>query len=142
MKYDAILYLEEPILEDDNRMQARNIPQGTTKVIRGQANWDDPKLYNSFSFGQSLRILLGNLGGGFTAKVTDFSKWVVVEVTHHNQITGRSASKTFLIVFQHKGNGIVLSTHNRYRTISGVDQAASYIKSAAATLQNVTQSKI
>ena len=40
---------------------------------------------------------LNNWRKGYSAKVTDFGKWVVVEVTHHNVITGRSASKTFLV---------------------------------------------
>ena len=141
MNYDAILYLEEPILEDD-RSYATKIPSGVTKFFKVAGSYDDPKLYANVAFGRTLASLLGNMTGGFSAKVTDFSKWVVVEITHHNQITGRSASKTFLIVFQQKGDGMVLSTHNRYRTISGVDQAASYIKSASSSLQNATQSKI
>jgi hypothetical protein len=81
------------------------------------------------------------MGNDFSSRVTDFGKWVTVDISHHNHITGRTSSKTFLIVFQQKGDGIVLSTHNRYRTISGVDQAASYIKSVASSLQNNTQSK-
>lgn len=141
MKYDAILCIDEMVCEDDSRLFARKQPSGVTKFFKGSADYDDPKLYNNFSFGQTLRSLLNNMGEGFSCKVTDFGKWVTAELTHHNHITGRSASKTFLIVFKYKGDGIVLSTHNRYRTISGVDQAASYIKSAASTLQGNTQSK-
>ena len=144
MKYDAILCVNKDnmIYEDDERMHPKRTPSGIDKFFKTAGSWDDPKLYTSFSFGQTLRSLLNNLGNGFNSKVTDFGKWVTVEISHHNHVTGRSASKTFLIVFQYKGDGIVLSTHNRYRTISGVDQAASYIKSAASSLMNSTQSKI
>ena len=83
------------------------------------------------------------MGPGYSAEVSDFKKWVVVRATYHNFETSRSATKTFLIVFQaDNGDGIVLSTHNRYRTISGVDQASSYIRSACSTLKNSTQSKL
>ena len=143
MKYDAILYVnQDAINEDDNRMHARKSPSGSDKFIKNSGSWDDPKMYANFSFGQTLKTLLNNMSNGLTAKVVDFGKWVTVEITHHNHITGRSSSKTFLIVFQYKGDGIVLSTHNRYRSISGVDQAASYIKNAAGSLMNDTQSKI
>ena len=82
------------------------------------------------------------MNNGFSAEVVDFKKWVTVRVTHSNHITGKSASKTFLIVFKQKGDGIVLSTHNKYRTISGVDQAASYIRQVCNSLTNETNNKI
>ena len=72
----------------------------------------------------------------FTMPTTD----VVVDVTYHHHISGRSASKTFLVVFDGgpKGNdpggGMVLSTANKWRTISGYSQAVSYIKSALVFL--------
>lgn len=142
-KYDAILYIEDDncILESDERIYAKDAPK-TTKGFKVSADWDDPKLYNHFSFGNLLKTNLDGMGKNFSNKIVDFKKWVTVEVTHHDIITGRSASKTFLIVFKEKGNGIVLSTHNRYRSISGVDQAASYIRAACGSLQSSTQTKI
>lgn len=140
-KYDAILCVENPINETDNRLHARRTP-GDNKGFTQYLNADDPKLYQAYSFGSALRQTLSNIGYGFSCKVTDFKKWVVAEITHHNTITGRTSSKTFLIVFKDKGDGIVLSTHNKYRTISGVDQAASYIRSACSSLQNDTQNRI
>lgn len=141
-KYDAILYIDsEPILENDRR-NARKGLDASPKYFAGSYDWDDPTLYNQFSFGQSLQSQLNGLGQGFACKVTDFKKWVTVEISYHNIITGRSASKTFLIVFKHKGDGIVLSTHNRYRTISGADQAVSYIRNVAGTIKDSTSSKI
>ena len=110
--------------------------------------YDDPRLYASNAFGRMMLNDLNNWKQGYSAKVTDFGKWVVVEVTHHNHVTGRSASKTFLVVFDggpkgtDKGGGIVLSTANKWRTISGYAQASSYIKSASGALESVTSQKL
>ena len=142
-KYDAILYIDSNINENgDERIITRKPMSGVTHGFTKSYDYDDPKIYANTSYGATLQRNLGNMGDNFSCRVTDFKKWVVVEVEHNNYITGRSASKTFLIVFQHKGDGIVLSTHNKYRTVSGVDQAISYIRSACSSLQNATQSKI
>lgn len=140
-KYDAILYVEQPINEADKRSYHK---KGYSGPGGNSRYWDtyDPKLYDMFSFGNSLRQSLNSMGTGFSCEVTDFKKWVVVTVHHSNILTGKSASKTFLVVFNPDKDGIVLSTHNRYRTISGVDQAASYIRSACNALQSDTQNNI
>lgn len=142
-KYDAILCVEPNINEnyEDDRIYAKKIP-GVTKGFSQYFDVDDPKMYSQFTFGNIMRQSLNNVGNGFYAEVTDFKKWVTVRVSHHNHITGKTSSKTFLIVFKKKGDGIVLSTHNRFRTISGVDQAISYIKSAMNSLTNDTQNRV
>lgn len=110
--------------------------------------YDDPKLYAQNAFGQMMLNDLNNWRKGYSAKVTDFGKWVVVDVTYHNVITGRSASKTFLVVFDggpkgtDKGGGMVLSTANKWRTISGYSQASLYIKAASGALESATQQKL
>lgn len=110
--------------------------------------YDDPRLYAANAFGKMMLNDLNNWRKGFSAKVTDFGKWVVVEVTCHNVITGRSASKTFLVVFDggpkgtDKGGGMVLSTANKWRTISGYAQAATYIKAASGALESATTQKL
>lgn len=142
MKYDAILYVDNTINEADERILAKKMISGGTKYGKGSTDWDDPRLWSAHSFGSTLRTILNGMGTGYSSEITDFGKWVTVRVTYHDQISGRSASKIFLIVFKQKGDGIVMSTHNRYRTISGVDQAGSYIRSTCSSLQNSTQSKI
>lgn len=144
-KYDAILYYDQLVNEgayDDRSYASPGSTMSNTKGFNVGINWDDPKLYAGHSFGNRLKSALDGMGSNYSNKVTDFGKWVTVEVTHHDRITGRSASKIFLVVFKQKGDGIVLSTHNRYRTISGVEQAASYIRSACGSLQGATQTKI
>lgn len=143
-KYDAVLCIDQSLSESysgDERTLTSRIP-GVTKGFTQYMDTDDPKLYNSFSFGNIVMQSLNNMGNGFSAKVTDFKKWVVVEVFHHNMITGKTSSKTFLIVFKHKGDGMIMTTHNKYRTVSGVGQAISYIKAATNSLQSDTQNRI
>ena len=143
MKYDSILYLDNDLINESERITGSLPTDATMKPIWGSnAMTDDPKMYNAFTFGRIVRSAINNMGPSWSAEVSDFKKWVVVTVKYYNHETNRSASKTFLIVFKHKGDGIVLSTHNRYRTISGVDQAVTYIKSACNILQSSTQNRI
>lgn len=151
-KYDAVLLcnIDEMITEagyGDERSMGRNI--ANKDAAKSTYFWyDDPRLYASNAFG---KMMLNDLNGwrpGYSAKVTDFGKWVVVDVTYHHHVTGRSAAKTFLVVFDGgpKGNspsdGMVLTTANKWRTISGYSQAVSYIKSASSSLESSTQQKI
>lgn len=153
-KYDAIL-----ICNIDDIVNDINESYGDERYYAGAGPgkdagkvpylwYDDPRLYASNAFGQLMLNDLNNWRKGYSAKVTDFGKWVVVEVTHHNVITGRSASKTFLVVFDgglkgtDKGGGMVLSTANKWRTISGYSQASSYIKSASSALESSTSAKL
>lgn len=141
-KYDAILMVETPLNEaTDTRMYNRK--SGSKSGAFGTPHdADDPRMYNSFTFGNAVRQYFSNMGAGWACQVTDFKKWVVVTISCSNVITGKMSSKTFLIVFQQDGDGIVLSTHNRYRTISGVDQACTYIRSACTSLQSETQNRV
>ena len=145
MKYDAILYIEEDrnIFEADARIAGNGKIDAAIKSMtgRGYYNTDDPQMYNEFTFGKIIKRALDAIQG-FHAEVSDFKKWVVVRVTYSNYETSRTASKTFLVVFKQDKEGIVLSTHNRYRSISGVDQAISYIKSACSNLISSTSTKI
>lgn len=145
-KYDAILYYDDSLecINEVHRMNGDEAPNASMQSLYygKNANTDDPKMYNAFSFGRVVRNAINNMGAGWSAEVSDFRKWVVVSVKYYNYETSRSAGKTFLIVFKHKGDGIILSTHNRYRTISGVDQAVSYIKSSCSALQTSTQNRI
>lgn len=144
-KYDAILYLDDSLesIVESERMTGTS---GSNASWQGDyarsAVTDDPKMHDAFTFGRIVRNAIGGMGQGWSAEVSDFRKWVVVNVKYYNYDTSRAASKTFLIVFKHKGDGLIMSTHNRYRTIAGVDQAISYIKSSCSSLQNSTQNRI
>lgn len=150
-KYDAVLLCDsnEFITEafGDERSYTGAGPGKTTGKVP-YLWYDDPKLYASNAFGQMMLNDLNAWKKGYSAKVTDFGKWVVIEVTYHHHVTGRSASKTFLVVFNggesgtDKGGGLVMSTANKWRTISGYSQASSYIKSACSALENAASQKL
>lgn len=101
--------------------------------------YQDPKLYASWAFGKQLQSSLNNIGQGYGCEVSDFGRYVSVKVTYSNPPTGKTASKTFLVVFDPDGKkGNIFQTSNRYRTFSGVGQASSYIKSCVSSLKDKT----
>lgn len=150
-KYDAVLvcdinnFITESGYDDRSYGSA---PIGKTTGAVPYLWYDNPKLYAANAFGKMMFNELNSWKKGYSAKVTDFGKWVVVEVTYHHYITGRSASKTFLVVFdggpegKDPAGGMVLSTANKWRTISGYSQAVSYIKSASGALESSALQKI
>lgn len=134
MKYDTVLIVDEMINEDD-RLYGSPAKYDPIGDPYGQPDW---KLMDSFTFGKEIRAGLNNMNNGYYNKVVDYGKYVIVTVGYHNITTGKSAEKTILIVFKNKGDGIILAASNRHRTISGVQQALSYIKSTASSLPNQT----
>ena len=101
--------------------------------------YQDPKLFAQWSFGKQIQNSLTNVGYGYGCEVADFGRYVSVKVTYSNPPTGKTASKTFLVVFDPDGKkGNIFQTSNRYRTFSGVSQAASYIKSCVSSLKDRT----
>lgn len=142
---DTILYVVEPIIESSEADPRYNNKGGydmRVKYDRGSPDYIDPALNSQFAFGKALQNSLNNIGDGFSVEVSDFGRWVVVRVTHNNITTGVSSSKTFLIVFSNKSKGMVFSTSNKWRTVDGYNQAATYIRSAVNSLKTLTQNKI
>jgi hypothetical protein len=154
-KYDAVLVCNVDDMLQDINENTFGDPRSYTGDVPGKNAsknvymwYDDPRLYASNAFGRMMLNDLNSWRNGYSAKVTDFGKWVVVDVTYHHHVTGRSASKTFLVVFDggpkgtDKGGGMVLTTANKWRTISGYAQACAYIKSASGALESATSQKI
>lgn len=147
-QFDIILYFdgsEENTFENvDQRNINRKLMKGSDEPLFGKyANVIDPKLYASFSFGKQLKNDINNMGKDYSCEITDFGQEVVCTVTHSDTVTGRSASKTFLIVFTNtKGDAYVKSNSNKWRSISGLGQAASYIRSVCSSLSSITQNKM
>lgn len=149
-KYDAVLVCNLDCINEDYGDQRSYTGDGPGRLAgKGPYLWyDDPRLYASNAFGKMMQADLNSWSRGYSSKVTDFGKWVVVDVTYHNHVTGRSASKTFLVVFDggpkgtDKGGGMILSTANKWRTISGYSQAVSYIKSVCTSLESATSQKL
>lgn len=141
---DAILYLDPDLIKesvDPRTMPGKHI-LGYDTGPGGTVNWDDPKLYMSTNFGKQLQNSLNSIGNGFWAEVSDFGKYVTVTVGHHNTASGRSSTKHFVIVFQKDGVGTIFTSSTKWRSISGVSQAASYIKSLSGAIESSTANRI
>lgn len=137
MKVDTILYIDDSILNEaaDPRVKM------STKVTNQTLNWPQSFDPNSqFSYGSIVQSQLeGGFGRGYSVKVTDFGTDIFVEVSYSNQQTGRMNGKTFLIKMKNKtGEGWIKASAYRYRTITGIDQAISYIRSVSANLKGNT----
>lgn len=144
MNIDAILYLDPNSIEEgaDSRSLTGKHIVGYDTGPDGAVNKDDPKMYMSTNFGKQLQYSLNNIGNGFWAEVSDFGKYVTVVAGYHNTVSGRSSTKHFIIVFQKDGVGTIFTSSTKWRTISGVGQAASYIKSLSGAIESSAANKI
>lgn len=135
MKYDTIIYVNPESILEDNRTYAKTVDWTMTNQTDGV---DNKSMYASYNYGRQLQNEMKSLGDGFSGEVTDYGKWVTVNISYHNHVNGKTVGKTFLIVFDVKGNSVVFSTANRWRTASGIGQAISYIRSVCSGLRNQT----
>ena len=140
--YDYILVLDNTLNEatTDPRNYNTKLPSIDVNPQGQYIGVRDPKLMASWAFGKQLQRDLNNIGSGFSCQVFDCGGEVAVTITHCTPDTGRTASKSFIIVFDSKsGNGTIKSSSTRWRTISGIGQAESYIRSVASNLTSYTQ---
>lgn len=125
MIYDTILYIDRTINEDTDTEQI------------GIFNGVNPN--SQFSLGSQVRSGLAGLGRGYVVAVVDFGADITVCVTYTNQLTGKVAGANFLIKCANKdGRGLVKCSSARWRSISNVGQAISYISSRCSSLQSQT----
>ena len=137
-KYDTILVLQQDINED-RRTNSTRTAVGSDSGPGIYVGAPDPRMYSAYNFGRTLQNMLNNIGNGFYSQVSDFGKYVSVTIGYNNPVTGRSATKSFLIDFEGKGgDGRIFASSTRWRSISGADQAASYIRSSCSSLQSNT----
>ena len=141
IKYDAILIDDQILNESDSRTTPSKIVFGADRGPNKYVSSDNPRLYSTNNYGYQLQQQLNGMTN-YWAEVSDFGKWVVAMVGHHNHATGTSATKTFLIVFGNKDVGTILSSSTKWRSISGVGQAASYIRSVCSALDSSTANKL
>ena len=139
----TVLYIQQEELNEsaDRRSVNTKMVNGLDRGPNGIVNYDDPKLYTATNFGRQLQNMLSN-SNNFWAEVSDFGRYVVVTAGYHNTVSGRSATKHFVIAFDLDGVGTVFTSATKWRSISGVSQAASYIKSACNPLESSASNKI
>ena len=139
----TVLYIQSENLNEgaDRRSVNTKMVNGLDRGPNGIVNYDDPRLYTATNFGRQLQTMLSN-SNNFWAEVSDFGRYVVVTAGYHNTVSGRSATKHFVIAFDPDGVGMVFTSATKWRSISGVSQAASYIKSACNPLESSASNKI
>lgn len=151
-EFDGILVFDKESINEGNLnnlmgqgpgdVRATSATVGPNADLGAYSNYfyyQDPKLFAQWSFGKQIQNNLTNVGYGYACEVSDFGRYVSVKITYSNPPTGKTASKTFLVVFDPDGKkGNIFQTSNRYRTFSGVGQAASYIKSCVSSLRDKT----
>ena len=151
-EYDGILVLDKNAINEGSLDQVMGRGQADVRATSATVGpyWDkgaysdylyyqDPKLYINWTFGKQLQNNLTNIGYGYAAEVSDFGRYVTCKVSYSNPPTGRTATKTFLVVFDPDGKtGNIFQNSNRYRTFSGISQAVSYIKSSVSGLRSAT----
>ncbi len=141
---EAVLYISQPINEIfDPRTVGKKRPSAAlTGPDGGFTSRTDWRAWSSAGFGQRLQSSLSSLGKGYSAEVTDLGQFVAVRVSYHNAVTGKGVNKTYVVVFDdiNKGDGRVMVTSQKWRTISSYDQAASYIISSIRNYSGQTSS--
>lgn len=138
---DYVLIVENTINEaqTDIRNYNTGLPSVDINPVGRYIGVRDPKLMVSWAFGKILQRELNNLGSNYTCQVFDCGGEVSVTVSCCEPSTGRTASKSFIIVFDSKnGNGTIKSSSTRWRSVSGISQVVTYIKSVASNLSSFT----
>lgn len=142
LKDYTVLYITpENINEADNRTVNTRHINGKDTGPNGTVNFDDPRLYMSTNFGRQLQSYLSG-SNGFWAEVSDFGRYVVVTAGFHNTVSGRSSTKHFVIAFDPDGVGTIFTSATKWRSISGISQAVSYIKSVCGALESSANNKL
>lgn len=136
INFDATI---EVLLPDNNKIyeDAEVIGPSLTQMYQPGL---DPN--SQLSYGNRVKSALG-LKPGYTMNVVDFGMEIYVYINYTNSTTGRSAGQHFLIKMVNKyGGGTIKSNAGRYRTTTNIDQAISYIRSRANSLQSLTSTQI
>lgn len=145
MVFDTILELDCPINEiNEKRDERLDTLKIGTKTITGASDYTQQAWfmnpYDNFSLGSYVRGGL-SLGRGFSTRVFDMGTDIVVHIEYYDIGTCKTASAYFLIkLLNKKGEGCVKASSNRYRTISTIGEAISYISSRAKALPSYTGS--
>ena len=94
--------------------------------------------YDNFSLGNYVRSGL-SLGNKYGVGVYDFGNAIMVEITYYDIGTCKTSGAKFLIQIGNKnGKGVVRSSSSKFRTISNIGEAISYIRSRANYLSGRT----
>ncbi len=136
------LLIKQQVNEADNRVQGTSGATGAvTTGPGGVINAYDWRVWNASGFGRQLQGAL-QAGRGYSFEVTDFGQYVSCRASFHSVATGKSITKHFVVAFDNpkRGDGKVFATSTKWRTISNVQQAASYINQSIRAIAGAAES--
>lgn len=137
MENNEIIYLSINEDEVDSRFGTQTQFKDTFDIFRGVSPNAQVKA------GPIIRTQLSSLGKGYNIECIDFGSDIVIKITYTNIQTGRTSGQSFLLKLSStKGEGIIKSSEIRYRTVSNLVNAVSYIKTKAGSLKQQTSSVI
>lgn len=132
------------VLEYDKRVSGNKpIPGASDSGPGGMIQAPDWRMFSASGFGNRLRNQLPK-GDGYWSEVTDCGQWVSVKVGYSCVGTGRTVTKTFIIVFDSpdNGNGRVFASSTKWRSVSNTDQAANYIGSVIRNMSQTARNPV
>lgn len=142
--FDAVIEVKNSLTEAT--LEDPTVNGFDPRVVQvGGNNWKDVFLryivnngnpYTAGTAGDKIGTALG-YGGGYSYDVVDYGSDCVVVARYTNRATGKTAQAMYLVKFTPQGS-IVKSGAMRYRIVSDLNQAATYIKSRANYLSQKT----
>lgn len=140
MNDTIVLYLQTPINEVDARSGASGNIAGTgSEGPGGFYGAYDYRVWDGTGYGQILQREANPGGKGYSVDVLDCGQHISVTAHYQSPATGKKISQSFIVVLKSpkSGNGTIFMTSTKWRTVSSVQQAASYIRSSIKTLANL-----
>lgn len=136
MNTPIVIYCNTPINEVDSRAKAHGNIAGTSNQgpggFYGTPDW---RVWDGASYGKQVQRE-ANPGQGYTIDVHDCGQHLSVTASYQNPANGKKVSQSFIIVLQGTNNsaGTVFMTSTKWRTVSSISQAASYISSTIRSM--------
>lgn len=132
------LYLSQPINESsDPRTLAKGNTAGT--LNQGPGGWYgayDYRVWDGASYGRRLQSEANPGGKGYSIDVHDCGAQLSVTASYQSPISGKKISQSFIVILQDPKTsaGTIFMTSTKWRTVSTISQAASYINSTIRSL--------
>lgn len=121
---------------EDHRVQATTGTQGyANQGKNNQYGGYDWTVWDGGSYGKMLRAAAHPGDRGFFIEVHDCGRFLSVKASYQSPATGKSVSQNFIVVLKDdNAEANVYMTSTKWRTVSSISQAASYIQQTIKSL--------
>lgn len=103
----------------------------------------DWKVWDGTGYGQRLQREANPGGKGYSVDVHDCGRQISCTAHYQSPATGKKVSQSFIVILNtpDKGDGTVFMTSTKWRTVSSISQAATYISSTIRSLASLADQK-